>query len=105
MFRVMLAELRHVTKAYRAGDPPVLKDCDLTVEDGETVAVVGPSGSGKSTLLNLLGALDKPDAGEVHVAGGNLGGLDAESLAAFRNTTIGFVFQLHHLLPQCSVLE
>ncbi len=105
MFRAMLAELRHVTKAYRAGDPPVLKDCDLSVADGETVAIVGPSGSGKSTLLNLLGALDKPDAGEVHVAGKNLGSLDAEALAAFRNTAVGFVFQLHHLLPQCSVLE
>ena len=105
MFRAMLAELRHVTKAYRAGDPPVLKECDLSVQDGETMAIVGPSGSGKSTLLNLLGALDKPDAGEVHVAGKNLGSLDAEALAAFRNTAVGFVFQLHHLLPQCSVLE
>ena len=101
----MLAELRHVTKAYRAGDPPVLKECDLTVAEGETIAIVGPSGSGKSTLLNLLGALDRPDAGEVHVAGQNLGSLDAAALAAFRNTAVGFIFQLHHLLPQCSVLE
>jgi lipoprotein-releasing system ATP-binding protein len=101
----MLAELRNVTKTYRAGDPPVLKECNLEVDDSQTVAIVGPSGSGKSTLLNLLGALDKPDAGEVHVAGKNLGSFDAEALAAFRNTTVGFIFQLHHLLPQCTVLE
>ena len=105
MLRAMLAELRRVTKVYRAGDPPVLNECDLVVDDGETVAIVGPSGSGKSTLLNLLGALDRPDAGEVHVAGQNLGSLDAEALATFRNTAVGFIFQLHHLLPQCSVLE
>jgi ABC-type lipoprotein export system ATPase subunit len=101
----MLAELRRVTKSYRAGDPPVLKDCSLEVEDGQTVAIVGPSGSGKSTLLNLLGALDQPDAGEVRVAGKNLGQLDPVALAAFRNTAVGFIFQLHHLLPQCTVLE
>src|SRR5215203_6126254 len=101
----MLAELRNVTKTYRAGDPPVLKDCNLEVDDSQTVAIVGPSGSGKSTLLNLLGALDRPDAGEVRVTGKNLGELDPVALAAFRNTSVGFVFQLHHLLPQCTVLE
>jgi lipoprotein-releasing system ATP-binding protein len=105
MFPGMLAELRHVTKAYRAGDPPVLDGCDLAVESGETVAIVGPSGSGKSTLLNLLGGLDRPDAGEVHVAGKDLATLDPAALATFRNTAVGFIFQLHHLLPQCSVLE
>src|SRR6187549_3512519 len=101
----MIAELRHVTKTYSAADAPVLAGCDLQIAEGETVAVIGPSGSGKSTLLNLLGALDKPDAGEVHVAGKNLGSLDAEDLATFRNTSVGFIFPLHHLLPQCSVLE
>jgi ABC-type lipoprotein export system ATPase subunit len=93
----MLAELRSVTKTYRATDAPVLSGCDLAVADGETVAVVGPSGSGKSTLLNLLGALDRPDAGEVVVAGKSLAQLDADALAAFRNTEVGFIFQLHHL--------
>jgi lipoprotein-releasing system ATP-binding protein len=101
----MLAELRNVTKTYRTGDVPVLKDCNLEVDDGQTVAIVGPSGSGKSTLLNLLGALDRPDRGEVRVAGQDLGSLDAAGLAAFRNTSVGFIFQLHHLLPQCTVLE
>lgn len=100
-----LAELRNVTKAYPNAETPVLSGCDLTVSEGETLAVVGPSGSGKSTLLNLLGGLDKPDQGEVHVAGANLADLDANALAQFRNTTVGFVFQLHHLLPQCTVLE
>ena len=101
----MLAELRHVTKTYRSSDQPVLADCNLDVKEGETLAVVGPSGSGKSTLLNLLGALDQPDSGEVEVAGKDLGKLDPTALAAFRNTTVGFIFQLHHLLPQCTVLE
>jgi lipoprotein-releasing system ATP-binding protein len=105
MFPAMLAELRHVTKTYRSSDQPVLADCSLEVKEGETVAIVGPSGSGKSTLLNLLGALDQPDSGEVEVGGKNLGKLDATALAAFRNTTVGFIFQLHHLLPQCTVLE
>jgi lipoprotein-releasing system ATP-binding protein len=102
---VPIAELRQVTKAYRAAETPVLSGCDLTIGEGETVAIIGPSGSGKSTLLNLLGALDQPDAGEVIVAGQHLAKLPATELAAFRNTQVGFVFQLHHLLPQCTVLE
>src|SRR5687767_5162761 len=105
MFPVMLAELRRVTKSYRSADQPVLVDCNLQVEASQTVAIVGPSGSGKSTLLNLLGALDRPDSGEVHVAGQDLSKLDLDGLATYRNTTVGFIFQLHHLLPQCTVLE
>jgi ABC-type lipoprotein export system ATPase subunit len=101
----MLAELRNVSKIYRSTDAPVLAGCDLSINEGETVAIVGPSGSGKSTLLNLLGALDRPDSGEVIVAGKNLAQLDADALATFRNTEVGFIFQLHHLLPQCTVLE
>jgi ABC-type lipoprotein export system ATPase subunit len=103
----MLAELRNVTKSYANGDTavPVLAGCDFTIREGETVAIVGPSGSGKSTLLNLLGALDQPESGEVIVAGKNLASLNAEQLAEFRNTEVGFIFQLHHLLPHCSVLE
>ena len=106
-FPAMLAELRNVTKTYAAGDArvPVLAGAEFALADGETVAITGPSGCGKSTLLNLLGALDRPDSGEVIVAGHNLAQLDANALAAFRNTTVGFVFQLHHLLPQCTVLE
>ena len=101
----MLAELRQVTKRYPAAEQPVLHECDFQISAGETAAVVGPSGSGKSTLLNLLGALDRPDSGEVKVGGRDLAGLDPALLAQFRNTEIGFIFQLHHLLPQCTVLE
>ncbi len=103
----MLAELRNVTKSYATGDTAVhvLAGCDFTVGESETVAIVGPSGSGKSTLLNLLGALDQPESGEVIVTGKNLGSLKPDELAEFRNTEVGFIFQLHHLLPHCSVLE
>ncbi|HEV7519405.1 MAG TPA: ABC transporter ATP-binding protein [Thermoanaerobaculia bacterium] len=83
----------------------VLKGIDLAVEPGELVAVVGPSGSGKSTLLHLLGALDKPDGGEVTIGGQSLAGLSGARLAAFRNRTIGFVFQFHQLLPDFTALE
>ena len=103
----MLAELHNVTKSYRsdANPVPVLNGIELRIEPGETIAIVGPSGCGKSTLLNLLGALDQPDSGEIRVAGKNLKGLNADELAEYRNTTVGFIFQLHHLLPQCTVLE
>ena len=103
----MLAELSNVTKSYRsdAGAVPVLNGISLTIAEGETVAITGPSGCGKSTLLNLLGALDQADSGEIRGAGRDLTKLDAQQLAEFRNTTVGFVFQLHHLLPQCTVLE
>jgi lipoprotein-releasing system ATP-binding protein len=103
----MLVELSNVTKSYRsdAGAVPVLNGISLTIAEGETVAITGPSGCGKSTLLNLLGALDQADSGEIRVAGRDLTKLDAQQLAEFRNTTVGFVFQLHHLLPQCTVLE
>ena len=107
MLPPMLAELTNVTKSYRsdAGAVPVLNGISLTIAEGETVAITGPSGCGKSTLLNLLGALDQADSGEIHVAGRDLTKLNAQQLAEFRNTTVGFVFQLHHLLPQCTVLE
>ncbi len=96
-----------VTKTYAspAGPVTVLQDLDLTVGAGESVAIVGPSGSGKTTLLNLLGALDRPTSGSLQVAGEDLGTLDAAAAARFRNRHLGFVFQLHHLLPQCTVLE
>ena len=105
----MLVEISHLTKTYLAPDGgdavDVLRDLDLRIDAGETVAILGPSGSGKSTLLNIIGALDHADAGEVRVAGQNLTKLDDTALASFRNSTVGFIFQLHHLLPQCSVLE
>ena len=102
-----MIELTRVTKTYAspAGPVPVLRELDLRVAAGESVAIVGPSGSGKTTLLNLLGALDQPTSGTLAIDGTPLGSLDAEAAARFRNRTIGFVFQLHYLLPQCSVLE
>ena len=83
----------------------VLKDITLKVSEGQSIAVVGPSGCGKSTLLNIIGALDKPSSGRVLFDDVDLGQLDDKGLAKIRNENIGFVFQLHHLLPQCTVLE
>src|SRR5215471_3791027 len=105
----MLLELTGVSKAYASpdGGPPVsvLKNVDLRLMIGEALAIIGPSGSGKSTLLNIIGALDHPSAGQVRLDGRELGSLNEFELATVRNRNIGFVFQLHHLLPQCSVLE
>ena len=83
----------------------VLKGVNLRVPQGESLAIVGPSGSGKSTLLNLIGGLDEPTSGTVRFLGQDLAALDDRELARIRNREIGFVFQLHHLLPQCTVLE
>jgi ABC-type lipoprotein export system ATPase subunit len=105
----MLLEVRNLTKAYRAPDGgdavEVLRGADLTLGAGETLAIVGPSGSGKSTLLNIVGALDRADAGEVLVEGRDVEKLSDDEIATYRNTTVGFIFQLHHLLPQCTILE
>jgi ABC-type lipoprotein export system ATPase subunit len=83
----------------------VLRGVDLKMAAGETLSIVGPSGSGKSTVLNIVGALDKADEGEVIVNGQNIEKLGKDELAAYRSTTVGFIFQLHHLLPQCTILE
>ena len=84
---------------------PVLSDIDLSVEPGNALSIVGPSGSGKSTLLYALGALEPPTAGTITLDGEDPYAMDSKALAAFRNRKIGFVFQDHHLLPQCNVLE
>lgn len=108
-FPMPLLELRHVSKSYvepaAGATVPVLKDISFTLEKGESVAIVGPSGCGKSTLLNILGTLDEPDAGEYLFNGESLKGASAEKLSLLRSHHIGFIFQLHHLLPQCTVLE
>ena len=83
----------------------VLRGVNLALSPGERLAIVGPSGSGKSTLLNILGTLDTPSGGSVRVGGVDPFGLDAKALAAFRSRSIGFIFQDHHLLPQCTALE
>ena len=104
-----MLELVHVAKTYPSpGNEEgvcVLKDIDLKVDEGTSLTIVGPSGSGKSTLLNIIGALDCPTQGRVLLGGKDLAGLDETELARIRNRQIGFVFQLHHLLPQCTVLE
>ncbi|MCF7849119.1 MAG: ABC transporter ATP-binding protein [Kiritimatiellales bacterium] len=83
----------------------VLQGIDLEIRQGESVAIVGPSGCGKSTLLNIIGTLDRPTEGTVFFGDSDLLTLNEKELAEFRNRQIGFVFQLHHLLPQCSILE
>jgi lipoprotein-releasing system ATP-binding protein len=104
-----MVELVNVTKTYGepdgAGTVNVLKGITLRIEPGRSVVVVGPSGCGKSTLLNIIGGLDHPTSGRVLLDGKDLAGLDDGELARIRNRQIGFVFQLHHLLPQCTVLE
>ena len=89
----------------RGGPLPVLRGISLALESGDALAVMGPSGSGKSTLLHILGTLDAPTRGRVTLDGTDPFALAEPALAAFRNRRIGFVFQDHHLLPQCSVLE
>jgi len=103
-----LAKLENVTKTYPTPGGEgltVLDAISLTVTAGESLAIVGPSGSGKSTLLNIIGTLDRPTSGRVLLDGQDLSHLADEDLAAVRSRRIGFVFQLHHLLPQCTALE
>ncbi|MBN1867194.1 ABC transporter ATP-binding protein [Candidatus Sumerlaeota bacterium] len=91
--------------ATRGGPLVILRDLDLCVRQGESVCIMGPSGVGKSTLLHILGTLDEPTRGEVSILGRNPFEMTDGDLADFRNTDLGFVFQSHHLLPQCSALE
>jgi lipoprotein-releasing system ATP-binding protein len=100
-------EATRISKSYQTplGPLRVLSDVDLSVGPGRSISIVGPSGSGKSTLLYILGALEPPSSGTVLLDGQNPFELDDRRLAAFRNRHVGFVFQDHHLLPQCSVLE
>lgn len=103
-----LLDVDGLVKQYETGGTEpltVLEDLDMEVERGEIVAVVGESGAGKSTLLHVLGALDRPTAGTVRFDGDDLFAKSDEELAAFRNRSVGFVFQFHHLLPEFSALE
>ncbi|SHJ77428.1 lipoprotein-releasing system ATP-binding protein [Tangfeifania diversioriginum] len=105
----MLLQLQNITKGY--GEPgkhsyrQVLKTLNFGVEKGDKIAIVGPSGSGKTTLLNLIGALDSPEEGKVFFNEKDLTSYSKSELAGFRNKNLGFIFQLHHLLPQLTLLE
>jgi lipoprotein-releasing system ATP-binding protein len=95
----------HKTYRKHAIQVPVLKGLDLEVQEGEFLSVVGASGSGKSTLLHLLGTLDKPDQGSIHLAGERIDNLPAERRDRLRNQTFGYIFQFYHLLPELTTLE
>ena len=96
-------EIKGLYKSYEDGKIKALNGIDLTIRDGEFVSIIGPSGSGKSTLLNMLGALDNPDSGTINVAGRDLS--SSKKLHEFRSDEIGFIFQLHNLIPNISVVE
>jgi len=105
----MILKLEKISKIYfnESGNRQriILDHLDLQVNSGEKIAIVGPSGSGKTTLLNLIGTLDKADSGKIFVEGTDIADLNDKKLAEFRNKKIGFVFQLHHLLPQLTLTE
>ena len=94
---------KSINKSF--GDLKVLKGIDLTISQGEIVAIVGASGAGKTTLLQIMGTLDKPDSGEIYYKNININKLKDKELAVFRNRNIGFVFQFHQLLPEFTALE
>ena len=98
-----MIQIENITKSF--GDLQVLKGVNLSIGKGEVVSIVGPSGAGKTTLLQIIGTLDKPDAGSIRFNGEELIRLGSKRLAAFRNKHIGFVFQFHQLLPEFTALE
>ncbi len=104
-----LLKLDAVSKVYETeteGEKPlILDEVDIEVQTGQAVGILGPSGSGKTTLLNIMGTLDKPTSGTASFQGRDLTKLDEKQLSDLRNREIGFIFQLHHLLPQLSILE
>ena len=102
-----MIEARGLAKVYGSGarSVRVFEGLDLSIREGEMVAILGPSGAGKSSLLHILGGLDRPTAGSVRVAEFDITKLADVELARFRNTKIGFIFQFHHLLPEFSALE
>ncbi len=102
---VLRAESLSMTYAEGKLRTPVFEGLDLAIRAGETVAIVGASGAGKSTLLHLLGGLDTPTAGEVHVAGHRMSALSDAERGRLRNRALGFVYQFHHLLPEFTALE
>ncbi len=99
----MLLQAADLRRNY--GELPVLKGINLNIEPGEVVSIVGASGAGKTTLLQILGTLDRPDTGTLHIAGQSVFTLNDRELARFRNEQIGFVFQFNNLLPEFTALE
>jgi len=105
---MILLKLHNISKGFQSGEDArrvVLDKLDLEVTKGESLAIVGPSGSGKSTLLHLAGGLDHPDEGSVGYRGSEITGYSSKEMDRYRNREVGFVFQFHHLLPQCTLLE
>ncbi len=102
-----MIQIENLSKSYKipSGTVQILEGINLVMNRGTAVAVVGPSGSGKTTLLNLLGCLDRPDSGSIRIADREITELPPQEVARFRNRSLGFVFQQHHLLPQLNVLE
>ncbi|GIL17723.1 MAG: lipoprotein-releasing system ATP-binding protein LolD [Oligoflexia bacterium] len=98
---------RTLTKSYTqgTGELPILKGVSIDIQAGESLCIVGASGSGKSTLLHILGTLDRPDSGELYFEDRNLSALSDDELAQFRNSTMGFVFQFHHVLSEFTAIE
>lgn len=105
----MLLKLENITKGY--GIPQsdnyqlVLNNISLEVEEGDSIAIIGPSGSGKTTMLNMIGSLDIPDKGKIFYKSRDITGLSKDETVKYRNKEIGFIFQMHHLLPQCTLIE
>ncbi|PKL67905.1 MAG: lipoprotein-releasing system ATP-binding protein LolD [Methanobacteriales archaeon HGW-Methanobacteriales-1] len=98
-----IVEIKNLKKSFDHGKITALNGLNLEIKEGEFVSIIGPSGSGKSTLLNMIGALDKADAGDITVSGIDL--IRKKDLSDFRSQEIGFIFQLHNLIPNLSVLE
>ncbi|KPK81691.1 MAG: hypothetical protein AMS27_15285 [Bacteroides sp. SM23_62_1] len=105
----VLLKLENISKGYgdarSANYQPVLNNISLEIEEGDAIAIMGPSGSGKTTLLNLAGSLDIPDEGKIIYKGTDITNLSKDEVARFRSKEIGFIFQMHHLLPQCTLIE
>jgi len=102
-----VVQCEHLSKQFADGDlkTDVLSDVNLAVQKGDRLAIVGSSGSGKSTLLHLLGGLDKPSSGSIHIHGQDINALSVKALSQLRNQSLGFVYQFHHLLPEFSAVE
>ncbi|MGL5963152.1 MAG: ABC transporter ATP-binding protein [Fusobacteriaceae bacterium] len=103
----LILELKNINKSYGTGDneTAVLKDINLQFYENEFTAIIGPSGSGKTTLLNIIGALDTPTSGSLLYYGDDISKFSGNQLADFRNRSLGFIFQFHHLLPEFTVKE